>query len=462
MTLDEAIASARVSSPLAYQAANTYRARYWSFQSYKSNYLPQLALDATLPDFNRAIDPILQPDGTIQYIDRSVASWGTNLTLSQNVGKLGGNLYLRSSLNRFDNLSGRATNFQTNPVLIGYQQPIMQFNGLKWDQRIEPVRYQEATKQFHEDMEVLAVTICDQYFNLLEAQVNAAIARKNLESNDTLYKIAQGRYNLGKIAENELLQLELGFINSQQQVIRSDLDVKTASLRLKNLIGLTIAEDIEAVEPGTTPEFIASEEDAIAEARKNRARAIGFNRSLLEAERDVAQAVGETGFQGNLNVSFGLSQTAPSLTDSYRNPLDQQRANISFSMPILDWGRRKSRRMTAMSNQELVKAQVNQQERNFDQEVYLTVKQYEMAHQQLKVSAKASEVGQKRFDIARERYLIGKISITDLNIAFLEKDQARQGYINSLRSAWTNYYQLRRSTLYDFERKQVINYELPL
>ncbi len=461
LSLQDVIAIAQQSSPIGKQAANTYRTRYWSYRTYQSNYLPQLSAEATFPDFNRSIDAIPQPDGSIEYLERSVANWSGGLSLRQNVTPLGGSIFLNSNLNRFDNFRSGETQFQTNPFVLGYQQPLLQFNALKWDKKIEPMLYTEAQRQYHEDMEALAVNVCNLYFDLLLAQVNAEIARKNQLSNDTLYKIAQGRYNLGKIAENELLQLELGFMNSRQQVIRSELEVKTATLRLKNVLGISTSDFINAVPPAMTPELIIPEEEALSEARKNRSRTVGFVRQMLEAERQVAQSVGETGLQGTINASFGLVQTNNNFIRSYQNPVDQERLNITFSMPILDWGRTVSRRRTAESNRDLVKSQITQQEQTFDQEVFLTVKQYEMAHQQVKISLRANDIGQKRFDIARERYLIGKISITDLNIAFQEKDEARQGYINSLRAAWTNYLELRRATLYDFARKEIIVHELP-
>lgn len=461
LTLEEAIRLAQQQSPSAQQAANTYLALYWSYRTFKSNYLPQLSLDATLPDINRSIDPIQQPDGTISYVERSVGVSSLGLRMSQAVAPLGGTLFLTSNLNRFDNFSARNANYQTNPLILGYNQPLLQFNGLSWDKKIEPLRFEGAKRNYHEQMETIALRVCNLYFDQLVAQVNRDIARLNQTANDTLFQIAKGRYDLGKIAENELLQLELSLMNARQQVARSELEVSVTSLALKNILGITSSESIELEVPGSTPSMLIAESEAIAEARKNRAATLNFKRQELEASRDLNQAIGETGLQGNLNASVGLVQTANSFEGSYMNPQNQQRVNLTFTMPILDWGRRASRRKTAESNLNLVRSQVNQAEQTFDQEVFLSVKQFEMAHKQLGLSERTSEVGQKRFDIAKARYLIGKISITDLNIAFQEKDQARQGYVSALRSAWTSYYDLRRSTLYDFSKRKVIEHDMP-
>jgi outer membrane protein TolC len=72
------------------------------------------------------------------------------------------------------------------------------------------------------------------------------------------------------------------------------------------------------------------------------------------------------------------------------------------------------------------------------------------ASRQLALAAKADTVGEKRFEIAKNRYIIGKIGISDLFIAQSEKDAARAASIQALRGYWLAYYRLRRLTLYDF------------
>ena len=64
----------------------------------------------------------------------------------------------------------------------------------------------------------------------------------------------------------------------------------------------------------------------------------------------------------------------------------------------------------------------------------------------------------RRYDVSKNRYLIGRIDITNLFIAQNAKDGARRNYIQSLRSYWTGYYNLRRLTLCDFEQGEPILY----
>jgi len=72
------------------------------------------------------------------------------------------------------------------------------------------------------------------------------------------------------------------------------------------------------------------------------------------------------------------------------------------------------------------------------------------------LSAKADTVAGKRFEVAYNRYVIGRISIDNLYIAQNEKDQALSQFVQALRGYWQAYYRLRRVTLFDFERGEAI------
>jgi len=144
------------------------------------------------------------------------------------------------------------------------------------------------------------------------------------------------------------------------------------------------------------------------------------------------------------------------LNDVYSDPLDEQRANITFSIPIVDWGRNKARMQTALANERLAEYVITQDEQNFEQEILTQVRQFEVLKSQLKITRKSDEVAQERYQVAQNRYLIGKTDITNLNIALTEKDEAKRSYINALKSFWIAYFDLRRLTLYDFVNKKLL------
>ena len=80
--------------------------------------------------------------------------------------------------------------------------------------------------------------------------------------------------------------------------------------------------------------------------------------------------------------------------------------------------------------------------------------QLQQAQRNVVIAAKADTVAAKQFEVARNRYIIGKISNTDLYNAQNEKDQAVARVRAGAAHYWTAYYHLRRVTLYDFATKQ--------
>ncbi|MBC7920558.1 MAG: TolC family protein [Ferruginibacter sp.] len=450
LALEEVIDLAKQQSPAYYQITNFRESRYWAWRAYQANYRPQLVLSGNLPDYRRAFSQVEQNDGSIlpQFVNLSNSS--LRLSLNQNIGLTGGQIFASTELQRVDNFVRDTRFYNSSPAVIGFNQPLFNYNELYWDKRIEPLRYEESKKQYAEELENIAVVTTGLFFDLLLAQISLEIALKNQANNDTIYKIGQGRYNLGRIAENELLQLELALMKSNQDASQARLDLETSTLRLKTNVGLVDRQRVQLVPPVSIPTFLMDETLALSEARKNRRDVIAYQRQVLEGERDVAQARGQSSLNANLFAQYGLSSQATTIPDVYARPDNQQIIQLGFTIPIVDWGRAKSLRKTAQSSYERTKNVVAQLEVNFEQEIYTQVKQFDMLREQLKITAKSDEIAQKRYDISKNRYLIGKIGITDLNIALTDKDQAKRSYVQSLRQFWTSYYTLRRLTLYDF------------
>ena len=144
------------------------------------------------------------------------------------------------------------------------------------------------------------------------------------------------------------------------------------------------------------------------------------------------------------------------LDDIYRSPTEQQQFSLTFAVPVLDWGRNKAMMRTAIANKKLADFQIAQDEVNFEQNIMTQVRQFEMLRLQLEITKKSDEVAAERYNVSQNRYLIGKIDITNLNIALTEKDDAKRRYVQALRDFWIAYFNLRQLTLYDFDEGKLL------
>lgn len=459
LTLEEVINIAKEQSPDALIAQHQLRSSYWEFKTYRRSLLPSLSFDGTIPSINRAFTAYTTSTGTEEYVEQSYTSYSGNLRLNKVIGLTGGNIFLSSGLQRVDNFYDTITtnNYLSTPINIGFRQPLFNYNPYKWDKKIEPLKYKAAKRNYLETVEQVSLTAVNYFFNLLSAQVDHRVAKINVSNYDTLYKIAQGRYVSGKIAENDLLQLELNFLNAQSALEKSNLELENATFRLKSFLRLQNVKDIHLIVPQPKEFAKVDYELALEQATNNSSDIIDFERRLLESRANVNRAKSENGFNANLYAVFGLMGNAHSLGNSYANPGDQQQLSIGLEVPILDWGMRKGQVKMAQSNADLVETSVEQERLDFSQNIFLQVSEYNMQQNQLVIAAKSDTVAAKSYTASKNRYLIGKISVTDLNIAQTEKDKATIAHIRALQTFWRNYFELRKMTLYDFYMQEPLD-----
>lgn len=453
LTLQEVIEIARKESPDAILAKHKFKSSYWEFRSYKASMLPAVTLDATLFDFYNGISSTEQDDGSIVYNKTQGNTTEFLGEITQNVGLTGGTFYINSGIERTDNFLLDSTGsviYSNNILEIGYSQPAFQFNEFKWEKKIEPLIYKEAQQTYLHELEEISGTAIRYFYNLATAQLNVEIAETNYHNNDTLYKIAQGRYQMGTIAENELLQLELAYLNAKSDLNNSRINLQVSMFRLRSFLGFSELVNLELITDTDIPELMVPLDQAFSYAKKNNSEIISYSRQLLEAERDVAKARAENRFNASLDASFGLNQWAYMLPETYNDPDNQQLLTLGISIPILDWGEGKGKYKMAQSNEEVIRTQVNQARLDFEQQIMLVVMQFNEQANQVMIAAKADTIARKRFEVAKQRFLIGKISVLDLNTASTEKDVAIRSNLTAQQSYWTYFYNLRQYTLYDF------------
>lgn len=460
LSLREAVERAKEKSPSYYRAENLAENRYWNYRQFRAANLPQLSFNGTLPDYSSAIDRIVQNDGTFAFRQREQTFLAGRFSLNQNVPFTGGSLSLISGLQQTNVYEPeRRKDYFSTPFSISYLQPMVLYNPLKWNNRIQPLLYKESKRAYDEQLEQIAIEATQLYFEALTAKINREIAELNVSNNDTLFVISEGRYNLGKIAENELLQMELNLLNAQNRLSSTNLDYQVAAQALKRYLDIPMGQPLNLSVPREVPKVTVPVEKAMEMARQNRAAVLAFRRRRLEAEQSIAEARGQTGYNLNIRANFGLSRQADQFENIYVDPLNQQNLAVGVNIPIIDWGQAKSMLRRARANRELVEVDVQQDEINFEQEIYLQVARFNQQAQQLETAAKADTIAQKRYEVTKARYLTGKISITDLNIAQAERDRARVDYLSALRTYWVSYFTVRSLTLYDFIRNRPIDYE---
>lgn len=450
ITLDEAIARARVNSVDAAVALDELRTSYWEYRSYRAELLPEVNFSATIPAYHKQYSPYMNESGSYSFVRNNYLQMNGEVSLSQNIWLTGGKVSLNTSLDFFRQLDGDKYNrFMSIPVALTLTQPIFGVNNLKWNRKIEPVRYEEAKAAYMSASEDVAIKAISYYFQLLMADENLLIARQNLENARKLYDVAKEKREMGRISGNDLLQMELNRLNAESELTDCESNRKSCMFQLRTLLDYNENTDIIPETPSAVPTAAITYDDALQKALARNKFAANLRRRQLEADYEVAKAKGNMR-QISLFAQVGYTGTDRRFAGAYSTLKDNQVVEIGFEIPILDWGRRRGKVKVAESNRKVTESRLRQERADFAQNIFILVERYRNQLDQLDISRRADEIAAKRYATNVETFMIGKISTLDLNDSRTSKDEARREYINELYLFWNYYYQIRSLTLWDY------------
>jgi outer membrane protein TolC len=452
LTLAEAIGLAQSQGLAARAARDTRDASRARDRVFLAQYLPSLSIGGVAPQYTRSVTPVTQPDGSILYLPIQQTQGGLTAGITQRLPWTNTTLTFSSVLSQVQ-MSGTTSfrSWSATPYQIGINQPILRANSQHWDVWQQELRYESSERKYVEGREDAASAAAGAFFDAHASLVSLRNATSNAATNDTLYTLNKGRFEVGKIGENDLLQSELALLRARAAVEDARLAYARAVSQLCIILGLNpgTALDLDVSQP--IPAFDADTALAMQQARLNASGMSDADLNEVTAERAVSEARWNFGPNGTFNASYGYNATASTMSDAYKNLLDARQMSFSVSIPVWQWGSHGAQVQAAKSDRDAAKATAAVSRANIEQGARFAALQLAQSRRSLTIAAKADTVGQKRFDVALNRYVIGKINIDNLYQAQNDKDQAVGAYVAALRAYWSAYYQLRRSTLYDFE-----------
>lgn len=450
LTLEEVIKIAEDQSPNALMAKHRFRTSYWQYRSFVAQYLPSLSLRGTLPSYSKGYTSNWNSNSntyTFNYKE-SIQNIGT-LSLRQNIGLTGGSLALSSDLRQDYDFNKEIRNFTTTPIKISFNQPLFQANTLKWQKKTEPLRYEAARKTYITSMESVHSSAVQNFFSLASAQINVGIAEMNYTNNNELYIIAKGRYELGTIAEGDVLQMELNLLNAETARKEAAMNLRDREIRLRSFLGFNDNVRLELSMPTDVPFLQVDMKEVLDLALANNPEMLTQQLSVLSAQSNLAQARAR-GRDATLIASYGTGDNSRDFSQVYNYPSVSSGVSFGFTLPILDWGLNRGKYKMAVSSYELAQVQAEQARADFQQNLFLDVERFNLQRNQVEIAAKSDTVARKMFEVTRQRFLIGKITVLELNNADTKKDQNKRAYLSAVQTYWNYFYNIRSLTLFDF------------
>lgn len=452
LNLQKAIEIANDSSLTAFRYQNMYLAGYWEYRTYKANRLPSMSLNLMPAQYYRYITQRYDSNQDVDvYREQQMFSASGGISIQQNFDLTGGTFYIDSELEYMRNFGyTKSTQFSSIPIRIGYQQSLLGFNPFRWERKIEPLKFEKAKKTFLYNRESISEEVVRYFFALASAQADLELAKEQVASCDTLYKIGLQRQKIAAISRADLLTLQLDKVNAQNTLENAQITMKRAMTALALYLNLDKNTQIKLELPGKPKVLNISAEEALSKAQENNPTYLEQRQQVLEAEREVNRSKMESRFNASVNASIGFNQVANELNNAYRKPLQQDLVSVSVSIPLVDWGVRKGRLNMAKNNLNVTRIAARQQEQSIEEEVMMTVNDFNIQQRLINSAEEALDLAILAYEQTRQRFIIGKADVNSLTLALNRQQEAQKNYLASLQNYWMNYYKIRKLTLHDF------------
>jgi outer membrane protein TolC len=257
-------------------------------------------------------------------------------------------------------------------------------------------------------------------------------------------------------AREEIFQAELNLATTKSDYENSNVSVENAKDDFKLLIGLSLFDDIIVIPNiavDTVPVDISFAIDqGLASRMELRQRQIDIELSQF----DLIQTKALNEFKGAISLSVGLFGDNENVADVYANPTDNESVSLALTIPLWDWGERKSRIKATEASIETSKISYEEQQNSIILGIRKVCRNLLNLSNQIEIAKKNITNAQLTYDLNLEKYKNGDLTGMDLTIYQNQLSEKQLTYTNSLISYKLELLNLKIQTLYDFEKKQPV------
>lgn len=458
LDLERTVRLATDSSLTAQKYQSSYDISRYKYLSWQASRKPQIALESTPVMYQRYMTQRYLSDEDIDvYRQQRMFYSQAGISASQTMESWGGQFFGSTQLGYLRTFGDQnQTQFMTVPISIGYKQDLLFYNPLKWAKQIEPMKLERAEKELIYGIEKTSEQAVEKFFTLALAQDMMQMAMESLASCDTIYAIAERRYKIASISKAELSILELQKTNARTTLANARIARSRAVKELATYLGMDRTTEIDLIIPSVVGTLHIDADKAIALARENNPKYLESRQATAEARREAEKAKVEKNLSVSLNASIGLNQVADNFADAYRHLLSQDMATVKLTIPLKDWGKRKNAYLAARSSVDTAERTEQETARDVELDVALTVAEFNERQTIVENACQALTIAEDAYVQSLQQFIRAQADAYSLSVAQSHWQTARQNHINSLQNYWLAYYHLRRLTLYDYQRHQVV------
>ncbi len=305
-------------------------------------------------------------------------------------------------------------------------QPLFTGGALYNAYRIAANNYRVAGLDREQEVRDLKFQVVDAYYGIIEAREILDVARSSAASIKAHLDVAQAFYNQGMIPKNDLLEAQVRYAESLQNVITAENAVRLLESRLNTLLGRSISMPVDIEEEIPMPELERTLDDSYETALDQR-QEIRITRLQIE-NADKGVWIARAGYLPNVAATYEYEKLG-------EDPdVDEDRAwtvGVGLSWNIFQGGSS----YFEVSRFKAIRSRLGFLMQSLKDQVLLEVKNSYLSAQEARarteVAVQAIDQAQENLRIQKDRYNLQVATTTDVLDAEALLDQARRNYISA-------------------------------
>ena len=345
----------------------------------------------------------------------------------------------------------------SNNLSLNLDQPLFTYNRTK----IQLIELQLALEnaQLNYAIQLLSLEkqVTQAFYYVYQQQQSLDISNQAYQNMQKSYEVSKNKVDAGISAREEMFQAELNLATTKSDFENKQVSLENAKDDFKLLIGMSLYDDLLVI-PNIAVDTVAVDISfAIDQGLANRMELRQREISIETSQFDLIQTKALNEFKGSLGLSLGLFGDNEKFRDVYASPTDNETVSLSLTIPLWDWGERKSRIKATEASIETANITLEEEQNNIILGVRKVFRNLLNLQNQIGIARQSVTNAQLTYDLNLEKYKNGDLTGMDLNIYQNQLSEKKLTYTNSLISYKLELLNLKIQTLYDFEKKEAVS-----
>ena len=356
----------------------------------------------------------------------------------------------------YSEFADRKTKGFSNRLSLNLNQPLFTYNRTKLQLKELQLALENAELNYAIQLLALEKGVTQAFYYVYQQQQSMEIAGQAYQNMQQSYEVIKNKVDAGISAREEMFQAELNLASSKSEYENSQVTFENAKDDFKMIIGMSLYDDffvLPNIDVDTVNVDVAF---AIDQGLENRMELRQSKINIETSQFDLIQTKALNEFKGNLGLSIGLFGDNEKIGNVLESPTDNESVSLSFSIPLWDWGERKSRIKATEANIETANISYEEEQNDIILGIRQVYRNLLNLRNQIGIAQQNVKNAQLTYDLNLEKYKNGDLTGMDLNIYQNQLSEKQLSYTNSLISYKLELLNLKIQTLYDFEKKEPV------